>query len=852
MARRASALDTYRAKRDFAKTPEPPPRLARKKGWSFVVQKHAATRLHYDFRLELDGVLKSWAVTRGPSLNPADKRLAVEVEDHPLEYGGFEGTIPRKEYGGGTVMLWDRGTWQPVGDPHEGLAAGNLKFNLTGERLKGKFVLVRMKRRPGEKRENWLLIKERDDEIDTEGNILEEFDRSVSTGRSMDEIASGKSRVWTKAGEQPARNTPPPRPPAKPVRKSAVNLPAFVSPQLATLVERPPEGRQWRHELKYDGYRMIAAVAGGAVRLYSRNKKDWTSRFPAIAQELAGLDVSSALLDGEMVVLDAKGRSSFSALQATLSEGRDDATYIVFDILELDGRNLRGEPLSARTKLLEGILRDPAAPVRPGGYLIGSGAKIFAAACKMGAEGIVSKRIDQPYRSARTQSWVKAKCVNTDEFVIIGYRPSDKGGRAFASLLVAEYEGDKLVYRGRVGTGYDEKTLARLGKRLGKLAIARAAVADVPADISRHARWVRPELVAQVGYAERTTDGILRQPRFEGLREDKPAKDVQEQMPKIVKTEKAARASAPAKASPRAGRDAQAMTGGVRITHPDKIVYPDIGLTKRALADYYVLAAPFMLPHAQGRPVSLVRCPDGAEKKCFFQKHHLPGFEAFGSVRVKEHSDNTDYLTIADATSFVAGAQMGAFEFHIWGSRVDDIERPDRLVFDLDPDEALPFSQVVTAATDMRGILSAAGLKSFALLTGGKGIHVVVPIKRQHTFEELKPFCAGVARRMAQADPQRFVAKMTKSIRKGRIFIDYLRNDRGSTAIAPYSTRARAGAPVAVPVSWTELPKLKGGNAFGIDAAIKRLKSAKADPWQDYFATRQAVSVKVLKFFAGD
>lgn len=538
MARTAAALERYRAKRDFSKTAEPPPKLARKAGWSFVVQKHAARRLHYDFRLELDGVLKSWAVTKGPSLDPNDKRLAVHVEDHPLDYGGFEGTIPKGEYGGGTVMLWDRGTWEPIGDPNAGLKKGHLKFRLQGERLSGAFDLVRMKPRAGEKADNWLLIKERDDAASDDFS-LEAFGRSVSTGRTMEEIATGNSRVWSgKTGELPPQKAAPKPASSKTQKgsaKSAKNLPPFVAPQLATLVDAPPNGAQWRHELKYDGYRILAAVSGGAVRLYSRNGLDWTDRFSAVAEELAALPVKSMLLDGEAVVLDEKGRSSFSGLQQALTEGSSNITYIAFDILERDGKDLKNKTLAERTEVLESIVPKQGEHIMLGGYLTGDADQIFKAACRMGAEGIVSKRLDQPYRSTRSQSWLKTKCVATDEFVIIGYRPSDKAGRSFASILVGEYDGNRLVYRGRVGTGFTEERLKLLGARFKALATATPPAEGVPREILRHAKWVKPELVAQVGYAERTREGILRHGRFEGLREDKPAKEVKTQRPKKVR-----------------------------------------------------------------------------------------------------------------------------------------------------------------------------------------------------------------------------------------------------------------------------------------------------------------------------
>jgi len=512
---KTASLKTYQAKRDFSRTAEPDGRTGRKgakQGWRYVIQKHDARRLHFDFRLELDGVLKSWAVTRGPSLNPADKRLAVEVEDHPLDYGIFEGTIPKGEYGGGTVMLWDEGTWTPQGDPHEGLKKGVLKFELDGERLKGGFALVRLRPDEKSKRDNWLLIKERDGYANPKTDPVKAWTTSVATGRSMAEIAAGDDD-----------------PPAAKKRKSNSRLPKFVAPELATLVSEPPAGNDWLHEIKYDGYRALSAIGGGQVKICTRSGQDWTKAFAPIAKQLAKLDCDSALLDGEIVVLDDKGRSSFAALQHSLKHGSAPLTYFVFDLPELDGKDLRKKTLVERKKALHDLLKRAPSAIHYSDHVVGHGDEIFQRACRVGLEGIVSKRVDGAYISRRTRGWLKVKCQGNDEFVIGGFRVSDKKGRPFASLLLGEYVGKELHYRGRVGTGFDEKLMRELSARMQKLKRKSSPFVDADRDAAKDAQWIDPKLVAQIAYTERTRDCRLRHPSFLGLRTDKVAKDVQYQ-----------------------------------------------------------------------------------------------------------------------------------------------------------------------------------------------------------------------------------------------------------------------------------------------------------------------------------
>jgi len=821
---RSAPLKTYQDKRDFARSAEPKGKVAAKAaraphGLRFVVQKHDARRLHFDFRLELDGVLKSWAVTRGPSRDPADKRLAVRTEDHPIAYGDFEGTIPKGQYGGGTVMLWDEGTWRPRGDPHEGLKKGLLKFEIDGKRLKGGFALVRLAKKAREKRENWLLVKERDRYAAPSENPIEEWTTSMATGRDLDEIAKGAPDTRKRGKDTTTKK----------------RLPKFIAPQLATLVDAPPAGDDWLHEIKYDGYRAIAAVGAGHCRIFTRSGQDWTEKFANVATALRDLDVESALLDGEIVALDDDGRSSFAALQHGLKEGKTPLTYFVFDLLELNGRDLRKEPLRHRKEILKRLLQSPPRAIRYSDHVVGHGAEVLAKACGMHLEGIVSKRAEGTYLSKRTKSWLKSKCSGNDEFVIGGFRRSSKKGRPFASLLLGEYEGKDLHYRGRVGTGFDDKQMAELAARLSRLARKTSPFVDAGREAGHDAQWVTPELVAQVAYTERTRDGRLRHPSFLGLRGDKPAKDVKAQTD----------ADMPAK------KPTKSKADGVRLTSPEKVMFAEAEITKQELADYLLSVSGRMLPHVKGRPLSLVRCPDGADQSCFFQKHTMKGMPSqLKAVPIKESDGKTaDYLMIDSAAGLAAAAQIGALELHIWGSHWRTIEHPDRLVFDLDPDGGVTFADVRAAARDVRDLLTAAHLESFALVTGGKGIHVVVPLDASQDWDTVKTFAKGVATKLAANEPQRFTATMSKAKRKGRIFIDWLRNERGATAIAPYSPRANAIASVATPVTWAELARIDRASAFTIPGVLRRVRQQKADPWKRYFAVRQRIGAEAARFF---
>lgn len=809
-------LQTYRQKRNFKVTEEPSgQRRKPAKGDSFVVQKHAARRLHYDFRLELDGVLKSWAVTRGPSYNTRDKRLAVRTEDHPLDYAHFEGTIPEGEYGAGAVIVWDNGRWAPHQDPHEGLAKGKLSFDLYGQRMHGKWSLVRMARdKTGKGKENWLLLKEIDDFANDEvgETLLDIFPTSIVSGRTIDDIANGAKASAAKA-----------------------EAPAFVKPQLADLYDAPPEGAGWLHEIKFDGYRIVAVKKGDAVRFYTRTGLDWTAKFAALTPAIAALPCESAVIDGEITVLGPQQRTDFSALQAALSEGKGDFIYYVFDLLHLDGRNLRDLPLrerKARLKVLTSASRK-ASRLLYSDHFEGQGAAFHAKAGEMGLEGIVSKDAAAPYRSGRSASWRKIKCANEQEFVIVGYSESDKKGRAFSSLLVGYYDdAGALTYAGRVGTGFTETTLDTLGKRLKALRLPKRP--DLNKLVHRSdAVYVKPELVAQVGFIGWTADDVIRHAVFKGLRQDKRAKAVKKEVAAMAKTSEAGGA---------------ARFAGVRLTHPEKLLFPGEGITKQDIADYYLRVAGRMLPYIEDRLVSLVRCPQGTGPDCFFQRHASQGFpKAFSRLTVKEsEGGEEEYIYLKDVSGLVSAAQIGALELHIWGSRIKSVEKPDRIVFDLDPDEGLGFSDLKKAALHVRDLLESIGLRAFVMATGGKGLHLVCPVLPKHEWPQVKAFTRAIAETLAAQWPERYTANIRKASRKGRIFVDYLRNDRTATAICPYSTRNKPGAPIAIPLAWEALTSLKSAHPVTVRDASALDRLLPDDPWRDYFSVKQTLPISKL------
>jgi bifunctional non-homologous end joining protein LigD len=820
-------LAKYNAKRDFSKTAEPAGGTESSGRNIFMVQKHDATRLHWDFRLELDGVLKSWAVTRGPSLNPDDKRLAVRTEDHPMGYATFEGTIPRGQYGGGTVMLWDRGTWtpHPGKDPRKTIEEGHLHFTLHGERMKGDWLMIRLKPRGNERTENWLLRKIDDQYVGGSGDLVDRCLTSVATGRTMTEIAAGKGgkSEWNSnrdADDQPDVAAPLPKPvKVKPAAKGAGKMPPFRAPQLATLVDHVPAGGNWLHEIKYDGYRTLIAIGGGKAKAYTRTGLDWSDRFAPVVEAAARLP-GSALIDGEVVALDQDGRPSFQALQASLKEGSGNLAYFAFDLLTLDGEDLTALPNLDRKERLKGLLIDAPDAIRFSEHVLGSGEQLFDSLCKQGLEGVVSKRADAPYRvGQRTKTWLKAKCLHRQELVIVGWTPSDKG-RGFRSLLLGLHEDGKLRYAGKVGTGFGMALIDDLMAKMQPLERKTAPV-EAPRAAVRGAHWITPKLVAEIAFTEWTDDGVLRHPSFIALREDKPESEVVRELPAALPDAKPAKIQAKSKASP-------PDHAGVTITNPDRIIYPESGITKGQLADYYALMADPILEWLADRPVSLVRCPQGRAKACFFQKHDAGSFgDAVKHVPIREKDGHDEpYLYLNDAKGMLTCVQMGAIEFHGWGSKVADVEMPDRLVFDLDPDEGLGFEEVKKAAFQLRDVLGEIGLATWPMLSGGKGVHVVAPLDASRDWVAVKDFASRFSKAIAQAHPERFTANMKKTERKGRIFLDWLRNQRGATAVLPYTARARPNAPVAAPVSWDELEDIGEAYHFTIADGATLLERA--------------------------
>ena len=824
MATKKLDIATYNRKRDFTKTKEPKGRKLKGAGDSFVVQKHEASRLHWDFRLELDGVLKSWAVPKGPSIDPGEKRLAMRTEDHPLDYGTFEGIIPAGEYGGGTVMLWDKGRWipQPGKDPSKTIEEGHLHFTLEGERMKGEWVLFRLSPRPGERGEPWMLKKVTDEYSDAEnGNeLVDEGTTSVTTGRTMAEIAAGED-VWrsNRGGQKGGRGK----------RKAGNAPPAFEPPQLATLVDDVPTGSDWLYEYKYDGYRLLLSVGDGVASAFTRHGKDWSDKFKSLVKAAANLP-AGCLIDGEAVALDENGKPSFQLLQSTLKDQKGaNLVFYAFDLLIDRGEDIRRLPNVIRKDRLASLLAGVNPPIIYGDHVIGKGEALFKEVCKQKGEGIVAKKASCPYKGVRTRNWLKIKCIERQEFVIVGWSESDKR-LGFRSLLLAAKEKGELTYVGKVGTGFNAKRIDELMELMSPLEVDKAPV-EVPRPDRKGAHFIKPKLVAEIAFTEFTNEGILRHPSFLGLREDKPASEVVVETPRhLSKSEK--------KSGPRT-----AESFGIKISNPERAIFPDEGLTKGDLADYYASVEPLIMIDAAQRPMTLIRCPQGRSKKCFFQKHDTGSFGPdVKHVPVKEKKGIVqDYLYFDDIKGLLACVQMGTIEFHGWGSRSDKIEYPDRLVFDLDPDVGLDFAKVKEAAVRLRGLLNDLGLETFPLLSGGKGLHVVAPLDQSADWPAVSDFAERFSRAIAEAEPEMFTANIRKVQRKGRIFLDWLRNQRGSTAVMPYSARAREGAPVAAPVAWDELDKYQGGNHFTIRDADELLERAGSKLLKGWGEAKQAL-----------
>src|SRR5258706_1708484 len=859
-------LREYHKKRDFSLTSEPRGKEAGREGRSYVIQKHAASHRHYDSRFELEGVLKSGAVRKGPSLDPSDKRLAMETEDHPVDYGSFEGIIPAGQYGGGTVVLWDRGTWTPVEDPHRGYGAGRLKLLLNGEKLHGLWTLVKTKGRDGRDR-SWLLFKDKDEfsKPAARFSVVEKRPESVATGRTLEEIAKEKDRVWNSnrsekaAAEKPGRAKPAPAIDAAAIagaRKGA--LPRFLAPQLPTLVGEPAAGDDWLHELKFDGYRILCRVDEGEVTLLSRNGKDWTANFPRVVAAAKALSVDRVLIDGEVAVVAPDGTTSFNALQNALSAGgaggrsasgapnRNEASkeglvsYFVFDLLHLDGADLTRVPLEKRKETLKrGVSSDSV--LRYSDHVIGNGEDFFEKACGLKLEGVVSKRRDAAYESGRSRAWLKVKCLREQEFVIGGFTDPE-GARVGLGALLLGVHGKKgaLEYTGKVGTGFTQKVARELRTRLGRLETKKPPFAERPKGLAR-VHWVRPELVAQVVFTEWTPDGRLRHPAFRGLREDKSAREwVREESKAVeevvsgVTEENVPEKTAARKTAKKAEKSAaSSAVAGVELTHADRVVYPDLGVTKRDLALFYESIADRILPHLAGRPTTLVRCPEGLAKPCFYQKH--TGWWAPASLkraRIKEKTKVGEYLIVDDLAGLVGLVQIGILEIHTWNSVLDTLEKPDRLVFHLHPDEALAWPRVVSAALLVKERIEARGLAAFLKTTGGKGLHLVVPLVPKAGWDDFARFSRELCTEIESERPEAYTSVMSKARRTGKVFLDYLRNVRGATSVAAYSTRAKPGAPVSVPLAWEELGKTR--LELTVTTLPRRLARLRSDPWADY------------------
>lgn len=855
-------LDTYLRKRDFGKTPEP--RGTRKragKKLAYVIQRHDASHLHYDFRLELDGLLKSWAIPKGPSLDPTQKRLAVHVEDHPLDYGSFEGEIPAHQYGAGSVLLWDRGHWIPDGDPHEGFRKGHLKFRLSGQKLAGGWALVRMGPPKAEK-ENWLLIKERDAAAATgaAADIVELRPESVSGKKPRAKAAGIASATAGTTKRTPAQRASRPK-----ISKAAADttMPDSMQPQLATLAARAPAGDDWLSEVKFDGYRALCRIDGGRARLFTRAGNDWSGKWPAIVDAASALPVAQAWLDGEVVAIGADGAVNFQLLQ-NIARAEEDGSaggrlaYYLFDLMYLDGHDLRQVPLIERKQLLQTLLASHAeGPLLYSDHVRGDAPHVFSHACMHALEGIIAKRADAPYVSARSESWLKIKCLRRQEFVVGGYTDPAGTREKFGALLLGVHEADgRLRYVGKVGTGFDRQTLHAVAAQFAKLRSRQPPFYNPPSGTALGGiHWLRPQLVAEVRFAEWTAGGAIRHASFIGLRSDKPPAEITEEKAaspaEVRRLERAAR-SAPKKAraaaptkSPPAGTDPDAdALDSVHLTHPSRILFPDAGISKLDLARYYHDVADWILPHVAQRPLTLVRCPQGHGQHCFFQRHAGAAIPAgIEKIDIPGNAAEAPYMMANSAAALIELVQMGVLELHTWGARQNTLDKPDRIIFDLDPAPGLAWMQVVEAAQLLHALMDEIGLASFVKTTGGKGLHVVIPLQPKKPWDDIKDFSRAVAEHLARTFPERFTASMTKNKRTGKIFIDYLRNAAEATAVAAYSTRARAGAPVSTPLDWEELGPELHSDSFTLNNIRARLQGLKRDPWADYFTTKQSLSV---------
>lgn len=797
-------MQEYNQKRNFEKTAEPEgERQEPEDRLKFVVQHHAARSDHYDLRLEWDGALLSWAVPKVPSFNTRDKRLAVQVEDHPLEYRNFEGTIPKGEYGGGTVMLWDEGYWEPQLDVEEGLRTGSLKFVLKGGRLKGKWALVRMKPKAGDAKNNWLLIKEKDDYAKTV-DAIPTFPTSIRTGRTMTEIEEGEDEKITQ------------------------NPFDTVNVQLAKLVNTIPEGEDWLYELKYDGYRILAYLEGSSARLLTRNGNDYTKRFADIAYSLTEWAAGRAMiLDGEMVITDGSGKTDFQALQNYMRNPKGkNLTYIVFDLLALEGVDLRGQPLIARKERLKALMQDAPKNLHYSQHVEGNGKESFQAACQSNMEGIIGKKADSAYSGTRNGDWIKLKCDKRQEFVIGGYTLTDKKTSGVSAVLLGIYEGAELVYAGRAGTGFTARTMKELEEEFQRIKRKTTPFKQAPeAKKDEEIIWLEPELVAEIKFAEWTKENLLRQASFKGLRTDKDARDIKRETAEEEWEE------------PSMATGNSITIAGIKITSPDKVLFEDPEIKKADVVRYYEKVSERMLPYVSNRILSIVRCPKGISQSCFFKKHPGPDNKAIVTMPITNSKGETEeYFYIENATGLIYEAQMGTLEFHTWGSRVDNLEKPDIMVFDLDPDEGMDLKTVRQGVKDVKSILEQLSITSFLKTSGGKGYHVVVPFQPIAEWETFHDFARRIAQVMEQKWPDRYTSNVRKANRKNKIFIDWIRNGRGATSVAPYSIRARKGARVSMPITWEELDTIAPDGVTMADA-LTRINGK--DPWNGFFQINQ-------------
>ncbi|VVO94247.1 DNA ligase D [Pseudomonas fluorescens] len=848
-------LDDYNRMRDFSATSEPAAskrpakKNAKDHALQFCIQKHDASRLHYDFRLELDGALKSWAVPKGPSLDPKVKRLAVHVEDHPLDYATFEGNIPEGHYGAGDVIVWDRGVWIPQEDPAKAYAKGKLKFELQGEKLGGLWNLVRT-HMPG-KQEQWFLIKHQDSAAKPESD----YDVVAA---EPDSVLSDRTLI-----AKPAKTAANPKPVKKPAKAAAkapsapltgahkAKLPDQLKPELATLVEKAPQG-QWSYEIKFDGYRIMARIDHDEVKLFTRNGHDWTHKLPRQAQALAALNLESAWLDGEMVVADEHGVPDFQALQNAFDAGASaNILYYLFDLPYLNGVDLREVPVEERRVALSTVLKLNQDPLlRFSDSFDEAPEALLNSACQMQMEGLIGKRLGSPYVSRRSSDWIKLKCKHRQEFVVVGYTDPKGSRNAFGALLLGLHDRDsgELRYAGKVGTGFNETTLKRIYEQMKPLKVKKSAVVNPPTGFeAKGVHWLKPVLLAEVAFAEMTKEGSVRHAVFHGLRDDKPADNITEEQPKVVKTpEKKTSAAAKKKTDPPAPSQIGLGEGKVRITHPDRIIDASSGTTKMQLAEYYARVAEWILPELKDRPVALVRAPDGIAGELFFQKNAerlaIPGI-----TTLDKELTGQPVMIINNAEALIGAVQMSTVELHTWNATADNLDRPDRFVLDLDPDPALPWKSMVEATQLTLSVLDELGLKAFLKTSGGKGIHLVVPLTRKLGWDEVKDFSHAIVSHMAKLLPERFSAVSGPKNRVGRIFIDYLRNGLGATTICAYAARTREGLPVSVPVFREEVAELKGGNQWNVHTVHERLAEVGDEPWADLKKTRQTITAEMRR-----